>query len=73
MHLVRQEGVALVKKFDGEFPDRYFNEIMEYLEIDPEYFKNELSNQYRSPHLWGLNEKGNWQLRHTVFGGGLND
>ena len=25
-HLTREEGVALVKKFDGEFPDRYFND-----------------------------------------------
>lgn len=72
-HITRDEGVALVKKFDGEFPDRYFNEIMDYLEINPEYFKNELSDKFRSPHLWGKNDKGEWQLRHTVWGGGLND
>ena len=23
-HLTREEGVALVKRFDGEFPDKYF-------------------------------------------------
>jgi N-acetyl sugar amidotransferase len=71
-HLTREEGVALVKKFDGEFPDRYFNEVMDYLEINPDYFKNELSDKYRSPHLW---EKinGEWKLRHTVFGGGTRD
>jgi N-acetyl sugar amidotransferase len=72
-HLMREEGVALVKKFDGEFPDRYFNEIMDYLGIDPDYFRNELSNRFRSPHLWGLDENDNWQLRHTVWGGGLDD
>jgi N-acetyl sugar amidotransferase len=72
-HLVRDEGVALVKRFDGEFPDRYFNEIMEYLEIDPEFFRNELSDRFRSPHLWGLNDSNEWKLRHTVWNGGLND
>jgi len=72
-HLTREDGVALVKKFDGEFPDRYFNEIMEYLEINPDYFRNELADKFRSPHLWGKNAKGEWQLRHNVFGGGLND
>ncbi len=72
-HLTREDGVALVKKFDGEFPDKYFDEIMEYLEINPEYFKNELTDKYRSPHLWGKNENGIWQLRHNVFKGGLND
>jgi len=59
--------VALVKKFDGEFPDRYFEEIMVYLDINPEYFRNELTDQFRSPHLWGKNENGVWELRKTVF------
>ena len=72
-HLTRDDGVALVKKFDGEFPDRYFNEIMEYLDVDPDYFRNELTNRFRSPHLWGKNANGEWQLRHTVWGGGIND
>lgn len=71
-HITREEGLALVKKFDGEFPDKYFNEIMEYLEIDPEYF-HELCDKFRSPHLWGKDEQGEWKLRHNVFGGGLDD
>lgn len=72
-HLTREDGVALVKKFDGEFPDKYFEEIMEYLEISPEYFRNELADRFRSPHLWGNNNQNEWQLRHNVWGGGLND
>lgn len=72
-HLTREDGVALVKRFDGEFPDRYFNEIMEYLEIDPDYFVNELSTKFRSPHLWAENDQGQWQLRHTVWKGGIKD
>jgi N-acetyl sugar amidotransferase len=72
-HITREEGVALVKRFDGEFPDRYFNEVMEYLEIDPDYFRGELVDKFRSPHLWGKNDRGEWQLRHTVWGGGLDD
>lgn len=66
-HITREEAVALVKKFDGEFPDRYFEEIMVYLDINPEYFRNELTDQFRSPHLWGKNENGVWELRKTVF------
>jgi N-acetyl sugar amidotransferase len=72
-HLTREEGVALVKRFDGEFPDKYFNEIMEYLDINPDYFRNELTNKFRSPHLWAKNGKGEWQLRHNIWGGGLED
>ncbi len=72
-HLTREEGVALVKRFDGEFPDRYFNDIMEFLEIDSDYFKEKLINRFRSPHLWGKESNGNWKLRHTVFNEGLDD
>lgn len=72
MHLTREEGVALAKRFDGEFPDRYFNEVMEYIGMDPNRF-HELCDKFRSPHLWGKNEKGEWQLRHNVAGTGLND
>ena len=66
-HITREEAVALVKKFDGEFPDRYFEEIMAYLDINPEYFRNELTDKFRSPHLWKKNDNGVWELRKTVF------
>lgn len=71
-HITREEGVALVKRFDGEFPDRYFNEIMEYIEMQPEHF-HQLCDKFRSPHLWGKDSAGNWALRHNVWNGGLND
>lgn len=71
-HITRDEGVALVKRFDGEFPDKYFTEIMDYLEIKPDYF-HQLCDKFRSPHLWGKNDHGDWALRHNVWGGGLDD
>ncbi|BDQ36600.1 LPS biosynthesis protein PseA [Pseudodesulfovibrio nedwellii] len=63
-HLTREEGVALVHKYDGEFPNIYFDDIMEYLGITSERFQ-ELTDQNRSPHLW---EKvnGEWKLKHRV-------
>jgi N-acetyl sugar amidotransferase len=64
-HLTREEGVALVKRFDGEFPDKYFKEVMNYIGINPDYFI-ELCDKFRSPHLW---EKGidEWKLRYAVW------
>ena len=66
-HINREEAVALVKKFDGEFPSRYFDELMQYLNIDPNYFQNELTDRFRSPHLWEKEIDGNWKLKKTVF------
>jgi N-acetyl sugar amidotransferase len=64
-HLTREEAVALVKRFDGEFPSRYFHEIMDFLEMDPDHFL-QLVDQARSPHLW-TKDSGDWKLRHAVW------
>lgn len=71
-HITREEGVALVSRFDGEFPDRYFSEVMDYLEMKAEHF-HALCDKGRSPHLWGKDAQGNFKLRHTVAGTGLDD
>jgi N-acetyl sugar amidotransferase len=71
-HLTREEGVALVNRFDGEFPDRYFQDVMDYIGMNPEDF-HELCDKFRSPHLWGKDADGNWKLRHNVAGTGLDD
>jgi N-acetyl sugar amidotransferase len=81
--ITREEGVSLVKKFDGEFPERFADEIFKYLSIPEKEFPiaskmfeqpimdkdyyMSLADQFRSPHLWKL-ENGTWKLRHTVFG-----
>ena len=70
-HLTREEGCALVKRFDGEFPDKYFNEIMDFLEMDPNFF-HDLCNEFRSPHIWKQDKTG-WRLRHTVNKNGFDD
>ena len=64
-HITREEGIALVRRFDGEFPEKYFNEIMDYIGMDPEYF-HELCDKFRSPHLW-KKENGEWKLRHPIY------
>ena len=70
-HLTREEGQVLVKRFDGEFPDRYFQDVMDYIGMKPERFY-ELCDECRSPHLW-KEVNGEWKLRHTVNHDGLDD
>lgn len=64
-HLTREEGVALVKRFDGEFPQKYFKEIMDYIGMTPEHFLD-LCDRFRSPHLW-TKEDGQWKLRNPIW------
>jgi N-acetyl sugar amidotransferase len=64
-HLTREEGIALVKRFDGEFPQKYFQDIMDYIGLKPEKFI-ELCDAGRSPHLWSK-DSGEWKLRYPVW------
>lgn len=62
--ITREEGIALVKRFDSEFPRKYFKEILEYIDINEKEFW-QIIDKARSPHLW---EKisGEWHLRHQI-------
>lgn len=62
--ITREEGVALVNKFDMEFPKRYFKEFLEYINMDEEEFFA-VADKFRSPHLW-KKENGKWKLRKMV-------
>ena len=77
----RNEGRALVRRYDGEFPERFADEIYQYLSIPEKEFPKahkmfdcpivdrnsfvRLVDQFRSPHLW-KHEHGSWKLRFTV-------
>ncbi|MBI4182465.1 MAG: N-acetyl sugar amidotransferase [Proteobacteria bacterium] len=63
--LTREEGVALVRRFDGEFPRKHFKEVLEYMGnmSEEEFFA--IADGFRSPHLWKLTGNG-WVLRHQV-------
>jgi N-acetyl sugar amidotransferase len=77
----REEGVALVQRFDGEYPTRFSDEILTYLSIPEKEFPqaskmfeqpimdlnyfNNLADSFRSPHLWSYNND-QWSLRYQV-------
>lgn len=62
--ITREEGVLLVRKYDGEFPNKYFQEFLSYINISESQFFQTL-DKFRSPHLWKKTESG-WVLKHTV-------
>lgn len=80
--ITREEGAALVQRYDHEFPERFCDEVFEYLSVKenelPSAFKQfeqptftrdyyqQLTDYYRSPHLW-MKQDGKWQLRYRVI------
>lgn len=63
-HITREEGVALVRRFDGEFPKKYFKDFLNYTGLTEEQFW-ELIDKGRAPHLWEKRD-GKWVLKHQV-------
>jgi N-acetyl sugar amidotransferase len=63
-HLTREEGVALVRRYDGEFPSKYFADFLSYTGLSEDEFR-EIVDRYRSPHIWSK-QAGGWRLRSQV-------
>lgn len=64
-HITREEGLALMERFEGEYPSRYECEFLEYIGMTQDEFF-EVCDRFRSPHLWHVVD-GAWQLRHTPW------
>lgn len=69
--ITREEAAYLVEKYDSEFPAKFFNEFLEYIDTSEEDFWSTV-NKFRSPHIW-KNIDGEWKLRHTVMKTGVDD
>ena len=78
----RKEGINLIKKYDGEYPQRFSKELFEYLSIDKKNFENiykefenpifdknyfdNLTDSFRSPHIWQYSNN-KWKLRKSIY------
>ena len=63
-HISREEAVALVRKYDGEFPKRYFEDFLEYCDMGEDRFW-EVVDSWRGLHLWDKID-GEWKLQQKV-------
>lgn len=63
--ITREEAVHLVKRYDQEFPKKYFKDFLEYISLTEDEFHATV-DRFRSPHLW-KQEDGVWKLRHAVW------
>ena len=63
-HISREEAVALVDRFDGEFPEKSFKIFLDYLDFTEGEFWD-VVNRFRQDHIW--EKKGtDWNLRYKV-------
>jgi len=64
--ITRDEGIMLVKRFDGEYPKVYLEDDLGYMGISQERFI-EIIDSARPPHLWKKNSSGQWELKHKIW------
>ena len=70
-YITRDEAVNLVKKFDGEFPRKYFQEFLNIMKMNENEFYDVI-DRFRPSHLWekvGNDYKyaKNWRLKNPVY------
>ena len=63
--ITREEGVALVKKYDHEIPKTFFNDILEYLDISETYFW-EIIEKHINKNIWEKLANGKWNLKVNI-------
>ena len=63
--LTRDEGIELVKKYDGEFPEKHFKHFLEYCDISEPLFE-EVIDSWRSDHIWEK-QNGSWVLKNPIY------
>lgn len=60
--LTREQGLELVRRYDGEFPDETLPAMLEYLDMTREELLGTI-DLHRNDEIW-TNEGGEWKLRY---------
>ena len=64
-HITKEEGLGLIKQFDGEFPKKYEKEFLEYISMTRDEF-DELCDKFRPNHLW-KKKSNRWELKNPPW------
>ena len=80
--ITREEAVALIKRYDGEYSERFEQENLSFLSLPEKEFPiasklfeqpvmdreylDRLIDKFRSPHIWKF-ESNQWKLRRSVY------
>ncbi len=70
-YITRDEAIKLVKKYDGEFPKKYFKDFLNFTKLSEEEFF-EIVDRFRPSHLWkkegnDFRYGNNWKLKKTIY------
>ena len=58
----REEALKLSKKYDGEFPEYWLDDVLHYLELPKDEFYK-IIDKHRNEEIWIKNNKNEWKLK----------
>ena len=62
----RDEALLLMKKYDGEFPKKDLDEVLEFLDLRKSEFLD-IINKHRNEEIWYKNNKKSWHLYDAIY------
>ncbi len=63
--MTRDKGIELARKYDNEFPENNFDEVLEYLGMNNEKFE-EIVNKHRNNEIWKSSRNNKWELINSI-------
>ncbi len=61
----RTEGIALVRRYDGEFPRKHLKDFLDFCDISEDQL-TEVIDSWRSDHIWKYVDT-EWKLREPIW------
>jgi len=70
-YINREEAINLVKKYDGEFPKKNFDNFLNFTNLKEDEFYD-IVDSFRPQHLWektgnDFKYASNWKLKNPIF------
>lgn len=64
-HITREEGIGLMKQFEGEYPAKYENEFLDYLDLSKLELES-IIDSWRFEHIWKKIDN-KWSLKAPII------
>ena len=65
-HITREEGIMLLNKYEGEYPERYLDDCYKFMQIDKKTAITVIDS-FRPDHLWEKDRNGKWKLKKEYY------
>jgi len=63
--MTREEAIKLARKYDNEFPEDDFEEVLEFMDINEEEFEK-IVNKHRNTEIWKSSLNNKWELINSI-------